>query len=254
MTSWLLHSVKLLSLCFGILIGLPIVSRAASVTFPDFSNTTGLVLNGHAHTVVTGDGTVLRLTGAFTSQAGSVFSSTAINAATFSTFFQFRITNPGGPLFDGNAEAGADGIVFVIQAVSSSIGGLGEGIGYRGIGSSVGVEFDTWHNSANYDPDSNHVGIDINGVVDHGFGAPFTQTVVPRFDDGNLWNAWVDYDGTVVEVRASQTAVRPNLPLLTRPVNLVSILGQSSAYVGFTSGTGSDYGDHDILNWQYNDF
>ena len=75
----------------------------------------------------------------------------------------------------GNAAAvnTADGDVLrLVPAASSrsgsaSIGSVGQGIGYEGIHNSGGVEFDTWYNSANNDPDSNHIGIDTNGSVDH---------------------------------------------------------------------------------------
>jgi hypothetical protein len=231
----------------------PGVAWATTVTFADFSDITGLTLTGDAAVVTTADGEILRLAEDTTWQGGSAFSSTVINAATFSTFFQFRITDPGGSLFDGNTESGADGIVFVVQSVSSSIGGTGLGIGYMGISPSIGVEFDTWHNSANNDPDSNHVGINVNGVVDHGPGAPHTLGVSPRFDDGNVWSVWVDYDGTDLEVRANQTGIRPLDALLSRALDVAGILGQDSAFVGFTSATGLDYGNHDILNWEYRD-
>ena len=174
---------------------------AAVVVFNDFSDVSSLTLNGSATTTVTGDGTVLRLAPALASQAGSAFSTATVQAATFSTFFKFRITDPGGVLFDGNTEVGADGIVFVVQSVSSSIGGIGAGIGYAGINPSVGVEFDTWHNSFLNDPNSNHLGIDLNGDVNHGVGSPNTYVMPTKLDDGNVWYAWVDYDGTQIEVR-----------------------------------------------------
>ncbi len=229
------------------------IANATVITLPDFSDVSNLTLNGSAGTTTTADGTVLRLTQDITSQSGSAFSSTTVRAADFSSFFTFRITNPGGSIFDCNTESGADGLVFVAQSVSSSIGGSGGGIGYAGIGSSVGVEFDTWCNASNNDPSSNHIGIDINGSVNHGAGSPNTINVSPNFDDGELWSAWVDYDGTTLEVRANQTGIRPLDALLARDLNLVSILGQDDAYIGFTSGTGSDYGNHDIVSWEYRD-
>jgi hypothetical protein len=36
-------------------------------------------------------------------------------------------------------------------------------------------------------------------------------------------------------------------------VDLVSVLGSTNAYVGFTSGTGSAYGNHDVLSWEFRD-
>ncbi len=231
-------------------------SQAVTVQFNDFSSTAGLTLNGNAIGNVNNGidaGRVLRLTSSTVNQSGSAFSTTTVNAATFSTAFRFRITDPGGTIFDNNPTSGADGIVFVVQNVASNIGGAGQGIGYSGIPNSVGAEWDTWHNSYNNDPDSNHLGIDVNGVVDHGAGSPFTQTIATRFDDGNLWYAWVDYDGTNLEVRTNQTGIRPATATLSRSVNIVSILGATSAYIGFTSGTGADWGNHDIVSWEYRD-
>jgi hypothetical protein len=35
------------------------------------------------------------------------------------------------------------------------------------------------------------------------------------------------------------------------PGSLESVFGQSSAFVGFTAGTGSGFEDQDILSWQF---
>ena len=228
-------------------------ASAAVINFPNFDDPSLLDLNGVAATTTTADGKVLRLTAAGPSLSGSAFSLATVNAATFSTFFTFRISNFGGSLFDCNTRTGADGIVFVAQSVSSSVGGAGAGIGYAGIGNSVGVEFDTWCNAANNDPSSNHIGIDINGNVNHGIGSPNTVNVATDFDDGNKWCAWVDYDGITMEVRANQTCTRPTSALLSRALDLTTILGQSTAFIGFTSGTGADWGNHDIISWEYRD-
>ena len=225
---------------------------AVVVQFNDFSNTAGLTLNGSA----TGNlnngidpNPLLRLVPATIGQSGSAFSSTSINAADFSTFFEYRLTDPGG-ITDLSGQSGADGFVFVVQPVSASIGGGGGGLGYQGISPSVGVEFDTFHNS--FDPDTNHVGIDINGNVDSNSQGN-TVFVSPRFDDGNLWSAWIDYDGTTLEVRTNQTGVRPVAALLSVNIDIATIIGQATAFVGFTAGTGSAYANHDIVSWEYRD-
>lgn len=232
-------------------VGLP--ASAATVSFADFSNAATMTLNGAAAVATTSDGQVLRLTGAGPSQSGSAFNSATINAASFSTFFSFRISEFGGATFDCNTRSGADGLVFVVQNVSASIGGIGSGLGYEGVDKSVGVEWDTWCNGANNDPSSNHLGINTNGTVDHGIGAPHTTTVAANFDDGARWYGWVDYDGTTLEVRSNQTGVRPIDPDLARALDIVSILGAGTAYVGFTSGTGAAWGNHDVLSWEYRD-
>lgn len=237
--------VPFLSLFF-----IPCVS---AMTYNGFSDISSLTLNGATAVAATNDGAVLRVTPATSGQSGSAFSTVTVNAARFSTFFKFRITEPGGSIFDCNTESGADGLVFVVQSVASNIGGSGGGIGYAGIGTSIGVEFDTWCNAANNDPNSNHLGIDRNGSVDHGSGADSnTVTISPNFDDGNIWYVWVDYDGTVLEVRANQSGLRPSLPTLSQSIDIPTTLGGvTDAYVGFTSGTGSDWGNHDVLFWEY---
>jgi hypothetical protein len=230
---------------------IPAVTSALAVTFDGFSDISNLVLNGDTVTTNTNDGTVLRLTSSPNTQSGSSFSKTTVNAKSFSTFFKFRITEPGGSIADCNTKSGADGLVFVVQSVSSSIGGAGQGIGYEGIQNSVGIEFDTWCNAENNDPNSNHVAIDINGNVKHDGALP-VQRVLPDFDNGNVWYAWVDYNGKTLEVRVSQTGVRPDSPKIKAQLDIPTILGNvTDAYVGFTSGTGADWGNHDILYWEY---
>ena len=227
-------------------------SGAVVVQFENFSSTSGLTLSGSSAGNVNNGidpNPVLRLVQSTTSQTGSAFSSTQINASSFSTSFDYRLTNPGG-IVDLSNQSGADGFVFVVQPVSASIGGLGGGLGYSGVSPSVGIEFDTFHNS--FDPDTNHVGINVNGNVDSNSQGN-TAFVSPRFDDGNLWSAWVDYDGATLEVRTNQTGVRPVLALISVPIDIESIIGQPTAFVGFAAGTGSAYANHDIVSWEYRD-
>src|SRR5260221_12117355 len=75
----------------------------------------------------------------------------------------------------------------------------------------------------------------------------------PHFDDGNLWCAWVDYDGTNVQVRANQTGIRPQTPHIIRPLNVVGILGKTNAYVGLTASTGNGWENVDVVSFYYRD-
>lgn len=229
-------------------------ASADVVNFDDFSDTTGLVLNGDAAVASTGDGDVMRLTRSLGNEAGSIFSQTQVDATNFSTKFSFRITDPGGSVFDGNTESGADGFVFVVQPIDSSLGSAGGGIGYSGIGTSLGVEFDTWHNSANNDPSQSHVGINLNGSVNHNSGLPTADITGPELDDGDQWFAWIDYDGTNLEVRLSMIDSYPIDALISHELDLPSVLGQDTAFVGFTSATGAAWANHDILEWSYTGF
>lgn len=218
---------------------------ALVISFPNFANCSTLQLNGNAACV----GNVLRVTPATFSQSGSVFSQTSIPLGAgnaFSTFFSFRIQNAGG-IGDGDG-AGADGITFTVQPNAATAGGGGGGIGYQGIPNSVAVEFDTFDNGVGAgDPNGNHVGVDLNGSVNSVIALP----VPGRMNDGNVWYAWVDYNGSVLEMRLSTTSQRPAGATLAYTVNLASVIGGTQAFVGFTSGTGAAFGDHDVLSWQF---
>lgn len=222
------------------------------VNFDDFANTSVLSLNGTSETLTTEDGVVLRLASANTFRAGSAFSQTQVNASDFSSAFSFRISDRGG-IRDCDGDRGADGFVFVVQSISSSIGSAGGGLGFSGIDNSIGVEFDTFCNANFNDPSSNHIGIDIEGSVVHDANSSDTVTVEPDFDDGNLWYAWVDYDGTTLEVRANQSGSRPTNPLIEKVVDIPNVIEGETAFVGFTAGTGAAVGHHDLISWQYND-
>lgn len=223
--------------------------ESQSWTLPDFFGQIPLILNGNAQVLNDNDRSLLRLVTTRENQIGSAFSDLSYVGDGFSTFFQFRISNPGGDLFDCNAHSGADGIVFTVQSSERiALGRAGNGIGYAGIPKSLGIEFDTWCNAFNNDPSSNHVGIQVNGSVVHGAGGVNAEVVEPDFDNGEVWSAWVDYDGVNVELRISENDIRPERALVTRSVDLRSILGNTPfGYVGLTSATGAAYGDHDIL-------
>lgn len=228
---------------------LAVPASAQTIVFNDFSSVAGLQLNGNALQA----GNALRLTSAGPNQSGSVFSTTTVNLASdasFSTFFTFRITESGGISdLDGT---GADGITFTVQTVSNTAGGAGGGIGYLGIGNSVAVEFDTWDNGTGLgDPNGNHVNFDYNGSFSSAAGA---VGVANRMNNGSIWSAWVDYNGATdgLELRlAENSIIRPGAPLLATVVDLTSVLGTTNAFVGFTSGTGAAWGNHDILSWQF---
>ena len=207
-----------------------------------------LQLNGNAATADSGGATVLRLTPALGDQSGSAFLTDPVTLeadASFSTSFSFQITGEAGGIGDGDG-LGADGLAFVLQTVSNTAGGSGGGIGYAGLADSVGIEFDTYDNG---EISGNHVGIDLEGST-----ASVAVVDIPtRMNDGNIWYAWVDFDGVAdaLEVRLAQVDVRPALPTLAATVDLATVLGGTTAFAGFTSGTGAGWGNHDIRTWTF---
>ncbi|WP_404383517.1 PKD domain-containing protein [Knoellia locipacati] len=225
----------------------PVCSTLTYTTFDD-PMPAPLTLNGSAAVAGVAGSKVLRVTPSQFSQAGTAFTSSKVsflNDGSFSTFFTFSFTAQQG--------GGADGLVFTVQNVSNSVGGLGGGIGYMGIDQSIGVEFDNWFNGG-YDIDGNHVGIDVNGDITSN---PTITSPVALDNSGALHRAWVDYNGVTdqLEVRLADSDTRPLSALLTKTLNLPDILGgagpdATDAFVGFTSGTGSAAAHHDVHSWQ----
>ncbi|MBK8018356.1 MAG: PEP-CTERM sorting domain-containing protein [Betaproteobacteria bacterium] len=231
---------------------------ALDVSYADFADVSGLKLNDRANTVgnaVTDDQgrKVLRLTDNY-GQKGSAFMTSAFSLAddmSFSTYFQFRMTQGDG-FYEGSEYPvkGADGIVFVVNAQNDWTGGGGEGMGYKGYWAGLGVEFDTFNNGTHVDSDGNHVGIDLDGSVN----SVARQQVTPLFNNGQVWSAWVDYDGVtdMLEVRVAQggAALRPDAATLSYEVDLYEKVYQQDVYFGFTAATGSLRNHQDILRWE----
>ena len=64
--------------------------------------------------------------------------SLAFSNVSFSTFFSFRLSKPGGS-YDTTSEdglQGADGVVFLLQTLTNNVGSSGGGLGYSGISNS----------------------------------------------------------------------------------------------------------------------
>jgi hypothetical protein len=237
-------------------------SQALVINYPDFSSTAGLTLVGSTMTAVTGDGTVLRLTPAAGGQAGAAYSTSAISLGpgdTFSTQFQFRFTNPSA--------SPADGITFVLAAGSSGLGSPGGGLGYGGVLNSVAFEFDTFDNGGDDGNSSNHVAIDEDGHVADGtsfsdqdltnvYGQQLCDSVNPYtrpgcLSNGDKWTALITYDGTNLNLTLTDPAEgSADNVYVNLPINIESFLGTSTAFVGFTGGTGGLFENQDIINWE----
>lgn len=223
------------------------------VNYASFAGACGTTLTCVGSTAESGS--VLRVTPAAYSQSGAGYSTTPITLgtnATFSTTFQFQITNPGGV-------SPADGITFVLAKNSSGLGGNGGSLGYVGVPNSVAIEFDTFNNGG-VDLSSNHVAIDTNGVLTDtksvnpygvstcDFSSGYTQAGC--LSNGHIWTATIGYTGTQLTVSA-QDGTNPVQTLINSfPINIASNLGSNTAFVGFTGSTGAGFENQDILNWK----
>ena len=219
-------------------------ANAAIINYADFSDTTGLSLNGST-TVINN---ALRLTGNGSSDGGSVFTSNAIsllNNSSFAASFSFRIfDNSSGGDSDGG---GADGLAFVVQTQNANVGAVGGGLGYQGITNSVAIEFDTYNNGSGDNNNGNHVGIALGGNVNT---STRLQVEPNRFNDDNIWDVVVTYDGLteLLSVTWSTSDILNSGGSLSTNVDVASVLGGSNAFLGFTAATGGFASRHEIIS------
>ena len=80
------------------------------------------------------------------------------------------------------------------------------------------------------------------------------RQVTPLFNNGQVWSAWVDYDGITdtLEARVAQgaSAARPDEAYLSYVVDLYEKSQHDDVYFGFTAATGSLRNHQDILRWE----
>ena len=179
-----------------------------------FNGSGGWVLNGGA-TIANNDLTITTNAGG---EARSAFFNQVVPISSFNVSYTYLDTTGGG----------ADGSAFVLQNVGLTAVGTGGGqLGFGGIGSpAFAVAFNV------YSP--NTVGYEFitgsNGLTD-----PFSSTGSVNLASTTPVNVNLVYNGTTLSMTLSQGT---NAFTASAMLNLVSILGGSTAYVGFTGGTG----------------
>ena len=119
--------------------------------------------------------------------------------------------------------------------VGDSGGSLGLG---PALGSFIAVEMDTWQGPG--DPNSNHVGLDVNSADSVTTGNPaFTMAAEVPF------SVWVDYDGRTKSFKvytSRKSSPKPKSPTFSTTYDISTALlpvnSSSGYFMGFTSATG----------------
>lgn len=138
---------------------------------------------------------------------------------------------------------GADGMVFALQSISTSIGSAGGGMGLGGISPSVGVYIDTYQNNAHGDPFNDHISVNLNGDFNHNS----TNNVAGPYDLGEIEDCLDDDLRVVWNSTTNTLIVLYNSVLVLNYVgDIVNNVfgGNSMVYWGFTAATGGAYNTH----------
>ena len=206
------------------------ISTTTLIVNPTPTLTGSFILNGNASQPIPN---TYRLTQALNSQSGSAWNSVTLN---LTQPFTFDVD-----MFFGYNNGGADGIAFVLQPISTSIGTGGGGMGYQGVNPSFAVEFDTWQNSNNSDPWYDHLAVQRNGNLVHSGANNLVSPI--GFPPGNIniengvWhNVVFTWDPSTNNFR-----VIFNGNLMVNYINNIAANifgGNPNVYWGFTAATG----------------
>ena len=178
----------------------------------------------------------LQLTNGNMNQAGSAFFAAPVNVQAFTTQFTFQLSNPA-----------ADGITFTFQnAGPTALGGHGGSLGYGGIPKSVAIKFDLYSN-AGEGPDS--TGLYVNGAMPTLPSIDLSATGI-NLHSGDFMNATLVYNGTNLVVTITDAITLASWSQ-SFTIDIPGTVGGSTAYVGFTGGTGGMTSSQKILSWTY---
>jgi hypothetical protein len=106
------------------------------------------------------------------------------------------------------------------------------------------VKFDLYNNNGE-SPDS--TGFYVNGASPTVPATDMTPSGV-MLNSGHVMHAHITYDGTNLTLLLTDTVTSQSFTM-TSAINIPSIVGSGTAYVGFTAGTGGLTMTADILNW-----
>jgi autotransporter-associated beta strand protein len=178
---------------------------------------------------------VLTITTAMNSEAHTAWYATPVPVGPFTATFRYSQSNNSNP---------ADGITFGFQNQSgTAIGGGGGALGYQGITPSAAMTLNIYSGAGNLGP-----GFSTNGSAPGGYLDP-TPVSLLTAQTGNEVVVTITYDGANVTVKLVQGANSFTSPAIA--ANLAGIVG-STAFMGFTGGTGGLNAQQVIDQFSYN--
>jgi gliding motility-associated-like protein len=193
------------------------------------SQSNNYILNGAAQQISCN---CYSLTPETLTQSGSVWNANKINLNNpFDFWFNVYLGCRDGD--------GADGIVFILQPISTSIGTTGGGMGFEGLTPSIGIALDTYQNGLYNDPVFDHISIQANGNLNHSsdLAGPIQASAVnANIEDCNWHTLRISWDPATKWLRTYFDGI---LRVETQ-VNMVANIfnNDPNVYWGFSGATG----------------
>lgn len=177
------------------------------------------------------------LTNEQNTQSGSVWNKNKIDLSQ-SFDYKFNI-NLGSRDADG-----ADGMVFVLQNISISIGTTGEGMGFGGVQPSIGIPIDTWQNGNHSDPSYDHISINRDGDMSHSSSNNLAGPVTALSGNDNIEDGqWHTFRVIWNAATKTLSAQIDGVDRVQTTIDLIAQVFNNDPLVfwGFTAATGGGY-------------
>ncbi|MCL7037149.1 hypothetical protein MKW94_013003 [Papaver nudicaule] len=262
-TNFYIHRLSIFYQIITFLLVLPSPTNSISFNFPNFPpNDTRIDFEGNStrkdglleftRNPITGESLYKTAGRATYSEPIQLWDANTGRLTDFDTHFSFIIDRQ-------NQTNAGDGMAFFLAPFGSKLPpdswGYPLGLVVRNVSLTdlatnqiVAVEFDSVSNE--FDPSSDHVGINVNSVV-----SVATAPVNGSITDGRRANAWVTYNSTTKNLSLFLTyADNPVFnggSTLFYIVDLKKILPEHIC-VGFSAATGSYAEIHQVLSWRFN--
>ena len=217
---------------FGFSITLPTTTPTLNYATGFAGSSGALVYNGNAKIV----NTRAEITDGGANEDSTIFSSTPQNITSFSTTFTFQETS-----------ASADGFSFIIQNNAATAKGAGGGgLGYAGLANSVAVKFDLWNNGGE---GNDSTGLFTGGAYPYTPAVNLTGTGI-TLSSNDIMSVTLSYNGTTLTETITDTVTNATVTE-NYTINIPTVIGSNTAYIGFGGGTGGATAIQDILTWTF---
>ncbi len=210
------------------------ISQTVAFSFPNGFAAGGVHMNGSA--VISGAN--LELVSGSSGQAGTAWYPNKVAVSEFGTQFDFQLPT-----------SAADGFTFTLENEAAgywALGGNGSSLGYSGITNSVAVAFDLYQSGV--------TNAETLSVLTGGSMTPVGLVNLSssgiNLHSGDPFRVQIAYTAgsmTVVVLDKTTGATATN----TFAVNVPGVIGSTTAYAGFTGGTGSQTSIQNIVDWVY---
>ena len=229
----------------------PLTSAGSSVSgFANFS-LNGNTVTGSTTPSISTDNSTLFVTDAINGEQRSAFFKTPIsvtNTGGFTASFTYQDTS-------GNGSNPADGVALVLQndpKGTAALGGGGGALGWAGIANSAAAAFNVYNGAAG----GRGIAFNANGIIAPTVNNFNGTTAGVDLSSGDPINITVTYNGlqhTVTVAESDPTSTNnPNTFTYTfYGVDYNAILGGTSAFVGFTGGTGGLNANQQVSNFNF---